>query len=329
MLILTAEDIIKVFTMKDAIEANKKAFSIYSQGKSTVPLRTNIDVPKFQGQALFMPAYVEDMDALGIKIVSVFPGNVQKGKPSVPAKMILLDGETGEVCCMMDGTYLTQLRTGAASGAASDVLAAGSAKAGAIFGTGGQAPRQLEAMLAVRKLEYVKVYDINQQMAKDFAERMQKELEKYGARIIAAKDPADAVMDADIITTVTTSKKPVFDGKLVKKGAHINGVGSYTPVMQELDEYIVASADKVYVDSKEAVLSEAGDFIIPMGKGIIKEDRISGEIGEVFLGRVPGRTTDEEITLFKTVGVAVTDVVNGYSIYKKALELGIGKKVEI
>ena len=175
MLILSKEDIKSVFTMKDAVDSVKQAFSVYSDGKSVVPLRVNIDVPNHQGQSLFMPGYVPDIDSIGIKIVSVFPKNVEKGKPSVPAQMILLDGTTGEVCCIMDGTYLTQLRTGAASGAASDILAVKDAKVAAIFGAGGQALCQLEALLAVRKLRLVKVYTLGDE-AKKFAQMAREEL---------------------------------------------------------------------------------------------------------------------------------------------------------
>ncbi len=329
MLILSRDDMKKVLTMKDAVESVKEAFSVYSQGKSVVPLRVNIDIAKHGGQSLFMPGYVEDLDSIGIKIVSVFPKNAEKGKPVVPAQMLLLDGTTGEVCCIMDGTYLTQLRTGAASGAASDVLAVKDAKIAALFGAGGQAMCQLEALLAVRKLQKVKVYSRDAHQLEDFVKKANLELKNYGAEIVSARSSEEAVKDADIITVVTTAKKPVFEGKLVKKGAHINGVGSYTREMQELDEYIVKEADKVFVDSKQAVLAESGDFIQPMEKGIIDESRINGELGEVIFEKLKGRETKDEITLFKTVGIAVQDVVTAYKIYKKALENGVGRVVEI
>ena len=329
MLILTREDIKKVFTMKDAIEADKEALRIYSAGKSVVPLRVNIDIPKEQGQSLFMPAYVEELDATGIKIVSVFPKNIEKGKPSVPAKMILLDGKTGEVTAIMDGTYLTQLRTGAVQGAATDILSRKDAKIAVLFGTGGQAATQLEAMICVRDLEEVRVFDINNERAKEFVEEMKKELSQYNTKIVAVEEAAEAIKDADIITAVTTSRRPVFDGSLVKKGAHVNGVGAYTPEMQELDETIVKNADKVYFDTEEGVLAEAGDFIIPMEKGIVSKEDFKGELGQVILGEISGREDDEEITLFKTVGVAVLDVVTAYNIYNKAIENNIGQNVEL
>lgn len=329
MLILTKADIKKVFTMKDAIEADKEALRMYSAGKSVVPLRVNIDIPKEQGQSLFMPAYVEDIEATGIKIVSVYPKNIEKGKPSVPAQMVLLDGETGEVCAIMDGTYLTQLRTGAVQGAATDILARKDAKIAVLFGTGGQAGTQLEAMLNVRNLDEVRVFDINFERAQEFAQMMQEEFAHFNTKIVAVKDGNEAVKDADIITSVTTSKRPVFDGTLVKKGVHVNGVGAYTPEMQELPETIIQQADKVFFDTKEGVLAEAGDFIIPIEKGMISDKDFEGELGEIILGEVNGRETAEEITLFKTVGTAVLDVVTAHKIYQKALEMKVGQQVEI
>ncbi|HBJ2609898.1 ornithine cyclodeaminase family protein [Clostridium botulinum] len=329
MLILTAEDIKKVFTMRDAIEADKEAFRLYSTNKAEVPLRTNINIPKYNGTSLFMPGYVEELDTAGIKIVSVFPENVKLGKPAVPAKMILLDGKTGEVSAIMDGTYLTQLRTGASAGAATDILAKEDAKIGALIGAGGQALCQLEALLAARNLEIVKVYSRNFEKVKAFVEEAKKNLSKYGTEIIGVNSSDEAIENADVITVVTTATSPVFDGRKVKEGAHINGVGSYMKHMQEIDEYIISRADKIYLDSKEAVLSEAGDFIIPLQKGIIKEDKITGELGQVISKAIDGRTIESEITLFKSVGIAVQDVVTAYKIYEKALENKVGKEIEI
>ncbi|NFN87360.1 ornithine cyclodeaminase family protein [Clostridium sporogenes] len=329
MLILTAEDIKKVFTMKDAIEADKEAFKLYSNNKAEVPLRTNISIPKYKGSSLFMPAYIEELDTAGIKIVSVFPENVKLGKPAVPAQMILLNGKTGEVSAIMDGTYLTQLRTGASAGAATDILAKKDAKIGALIGTGGQALCQLEALLAARNLEKVKVYSRNFEKVKAFVEEAKKSLSQYDTAILGVNSSDEAIKDADVITVVTTATSPVFDGRNVKEGTHINGVGSYMKHMQELDEYIIARADKIYLDSKEAVLSEAGDFIIPLEKGIIKEDKITGELGQVVSQTIDGRKTEKEITLFKSVGIAVQDIVTAYKIYEKALQNKVGKEVEI
>ncbi len=326
MLLLSKNDMRKIFTMKDAIEAAKQAFRIYSEGVCTVPLRVNIDAQNNQGQTLFMPGYVRELDSMGIKIVSIFPGNKNKGMPTVPATMTLIDGTNGQVCCIMDGTFLTQLRTGAAAGVATDVLARIDAKIGALIGTGGQAASQLEAMLTIRTLSEVRIFGLNFEHTKSFTDQMQKELDHYGATLRAVRTSDDAIIDADIITTVTTSKKPVFNGHLVKTGSHINGIGSFTPDMQELDEYVLQRAKKIFFDSQEAVLAESGDFIIPIQRGTLTEDKFTGEIGKVIAGSLKGREGADEITLFKSVGMAALDVVTAFHIYQKALEQGIGQK---
>jgi len=325
MLLLSKNDIKKVFSIKDAIEADKYAFRIFSEGKSVVPLRVNVSSPNYEGQTLFMPGQVSDLDSIGVKIVSVFPNNITKGKKSVSATMILIDGTNGEVCCILDGTYITQLRTGAASGAATDVLARPDASIAAIIGTGGQASTQLESILAVRKIKEVRVFDANWERTSLFANEMQKELACYGAAICPVETAEAAIKDADIITTVTTSSHPVFDGRRIKQGAHINAVGSYMPHMQELDEYIVQHADKIFCDSVDAVIAESGDFIIPINKGLITAEKITGEIGQVIANSVRGRERADEITLFKTVGIAVQDVVTAYQVYQKAKAQQIGQ----
>ncbi|HHT64198.1 MAG: ornithine cyclodeaminase family protein [Bacillota bacterium] len=326
MLLLTKKDIRQVFSMKDAVEAVKQAFRIYSEGGSVIPLRVNINVPKHEGSTLFMPGYIEKLDSIGVKLISVFPRNPEKGKPSVPATMVLIDGNTGEVCSILDGTYLTQLRTGAAAGAATDVLARPDAEIGALIGTGGQAFAQLEALLTVRKLKEVRIFDINYASTESFVARVDKELACYGTEFKAVKSSEEAIADADVITAVTTATQPVFDGRLVKKGAHINGVGSFMPHMQELDEFIIQRADKIFFDSQDAVLAEAGDIIIPLNKGSITKDKFNGEIGQVIAETLNGRESAEEITLFKTVGIAAQDIVTGYQIYQKATEQKVGQE---
>lgn len=329
IVVLNEDDIRTVFTMKDAIQADKEALAIYSKGESNIPLRINIDVPKEAGQSLYMPGYAADAKALGVKIVSVYPNNIEKGLTSIPAIMVLVNDETGEVCSIMDGTFLTRLRTGAVSGAATDVLARKDAEIFALLGTGGQGEAQLEAVLAVRDIKEVRVFDISKERAQDFANRMSDNFAGiYKAGFIVANSSDAAVVDADIITSVTTSKEPTFDGRLVKKGAHINGVGSYTPEVQEIDEYILLNSEKVYVDTKDGVLNESGDFIIPMNANKFAEKDITGELGEVIIGKVPSRESDDEITFFKTVGSGVLDIVTARKIYEKALENGVGKIIE-
>jgi ornithine cyclodeaminase len=329
MLTLTKKDIMDALPMKHAIEAVKLAFSMYSTGKSIVPLRTNITVPPVQGKTLFMPAYCQDMNSLGIKIVSIFPENRKKSKSVVSATMILIDANTGEVCCLLDGTYLTQLRTGAATGAACDVLARKNSKIGLLIGTGGQAAAQLEAMLTSKPLEVLKIAGLDYNKTIAFADEMTSLYGHLGTKIIAIEHPNEAISEADIITVVTSSSTPVFDGTLVKKGSLINGVGSYTPLMQEIDEFAILNANSIFVDSLEAVLAEAGDLLIPMKKGLIGKEKISGELGEVLSGKIKGRTSEDEIIIFKTVGIAIQDIITADAIYKSARSLKIGKEVEL
>lgn len=324
MLLLSKEDIKSVFSMKDAIEADKDAFRIFTEGKSEVPLRTVIPAPKHEGSFLFMPAYVPDLDTASIKIVNIFQKNIDKGIPSAPAQVLLVDGTNGLIIAVLDGTYVTQLRTGAASGAAFDLLARKDAKKGALIGTGGQAAAQLEAMMTARKLELVKVYDMNIERTREFAARMQEELKAYGTKVAAAESSDEAIEDADLIVTVTPSSKPVFDGSKVKKGATLSCVGSYQHHMQEMDPVILTRASKIYFDSEEAVLSEAGDILIPLEEGAITKDDFTGDIGEVILGLVPGRENEDEIIVFKTVGIGTQDLVTAKYIYDKAVEKGIG-----
>lgn len=328
MLLLSKSDIKKVFTMRDAIEADKKAFQLVVEGKCDAPLRTNIQAPKYDGCFLFMPAYVEEMDTASLKIINIFPQNINNGMPSSPGQVMLIDGTTGLVISVMDGTYVTQLRTGAASGAAFDILARKDAKIGALIGTGGQAAAQLEAMVVARDLDEVRVFDLDFERTKEFSFKMQEELKHYGTKIIAVDSSDKAVDNADLLVTVTPSSKPVFDGTKIKKGATVSCVGAYQHHMQEMDPVILTRASKIYFDSEEAVLSESGDILIPLANGTITKDDFTGELGNVIKGELVGRENDEEIIVFETVGVATQDLVAARTIYDKALAVGVGTKWE-
>ncbi|MGO1528504.1 MAG: ornithine cyclodeaminase family protein [Senegalia sp. (in: firmicutes)] len=329
ILILKKKDIEEVYSMKDAIGASKDALELYSKGESDIPLRINLNVSKEEGQSLYMPGYVRGADALGLKLVSVYPNNNKKGLDSISSTMVLKNESTGEVSSIMDGTYLTKLRTGAVSGAATDLLARKDASIFALIGTGGQAKSQLEAILNVRPIKEVRVFARNKEKTEDFIKQMKEELgDKFNFNIIASDSSKEAIDNADIITCVTTAKEPVFDGKLVKKGAHINGVGSYTPDMQEIDPYIICNADKIYVDTLDGVINESGDFIKPIKEGKFKEDDINGELGELILNKIPSRENDNEITLFKSVGSSILDLVTAKRIYDKARENNMGEIIE-
>lgn len=329
MLLLNKNDIQKVFTMADAIEADKEAYRIFTEGRAVTPLRTNIPAPAYEGAMLFMPGYVADMDCAAVKIVSVFPGNPKKGKPSTPATVLLMDASTGEVTAAMDGTYVTQLRTGASSGAAFDLFGREDASVGALIGAGGQAPAQLEAMLSGRRLSEVRVCARSYEKAAAFADKMQREFSDYGAKIVAAHSSDEAIDGADYIITATTATSPVFDGNKVKAGAVVSCVGSYQPHMQELDPVLLKRADKIFFDSKEAVLSEAGDILIPLKEGLITEGDFSGDIGEVLLGKKKGREKRDERIVFKNVGFSILDLVTARRIYEKAVEMQVGTEYNL
>ena len=330
ILILKESDISSMITMSDIIEADKEALSIYSSQKSNIPLRSNLNVPEFNGQCLFMNGYAAPAKALGVKIVSVYPDNINKNIPSVPATMVLVNAETGMVNSLIDGTYLTRLRTGAISGLATDILARKDSKIFALFGTGGQAVTQLEAVLTVRNIEEVRVFDISKERAEEFAKKMSDKFgKKFNVKIFAAESSDATIDNADIITTVTTSKKPVFDANKVKKNAHINGVGSYTPEMQEIPGDILVKANKIFVDTRDGAINESGDLITPIKDGLIKKEKINGELGEVINGVIKGRENDDEMTFFKTTGSAVLDLVAAQKIYEKAKAKGVGQMVDL
>lgn len=332
VLVLKENEMAEVITMKEAIESDKKALAMYSSGKSNIPLRINLGVAKHGGNSLYMPGYAEESDALGLKIVSVYPENPKLNLPSVPASMILLDAKTGILSSIMDGTYLTKLRTGALSGAATDLLARKDAAVFMMIGAGGQADAQVEAVLAVRNIKKMYVAATKMESASAFAAKIRgKYAEKYGVdEIIPITDINSHVAECDIISCATTSLSPVFDGSLVKKGTHVNGVGSYTPQMLELPRDILARADKIYFDTTEGVINEAGDILDAISSAAIDRDKdITGELGSLVLGDIKGRESDDEITLFKSTGTAVLDLVVAKAIYDKAVAAGKGSLIEL
>ncbi len=326
--ILTRNEVAKAVNMAEAIKAVKKAFIQLSSRKAEMPLRTQVPVEKHKGVTLFMPAYLADSEAMGAKIVSVFPNNQKKKLPTVHAVVIVVDAKTGRPKAVMDGTYLTALRTGAASGVATDLLSRKDASAAAIFGAGIQSRTQLEAICTVRPIEKVWVFDVVPRAASDYAKEMKKHGSPIPSDIFVAKSAKQAVKEADIICTATTSFRPVFNDSDLKPGVHINGVGSYTPEMQEIPARTVVRS-KVVVDSRQAALAEAGDLVISIDGGLISDKHIHGEIGELATGKIRGRESEEETTFFKSVGLAVQDVSVAELVLRRANRLGLGLDVDI
>ena len=278
-----------------------------------------------------MPGYAAgEQPALGVKIVSVYPDNIDKGLPSVPATMVSLDPKTGIVSAIIDGTYLTQLRTGALQGAATDLLANPDAKVATLIGTGGQAPTQLEAMLNVRQLTRVYVSDIDHERAAKFAQDMTARFGKqFNADILPVNDLSKAIRASDIITSVTTSKQATFDAADVQPGTHINGIGAYTPEMHEIPAALVQRADSVIFDTMDGVLAEAGDMITPLKEGLVTKAHYAGELGQLINGKIKGRQRHDQVTLFKAVGTAVLDVVVAEKILQAADKQHVGTSVDL
>ncbi len=327
MLILRATDVPRALPMAEAIEAVKRAYQALSGGQAEMPLRLSLPVKPHDGVSLFMPAYVytPEEEALAVKVVSVFPRNVGRGLPLIHAAVLVLEANTGRPLALLEGGTLTAIRTGAASGAATDVLARPDSRVLAVFGAGAQGRTQIEAVCTVRPIERVWLFDLDRARA----EALAAEVAGQGPvpqDVRVAASPREAVAEADVICTATTSRQPVFADEDLKPGVHINGIGAYTPEMAEVPPETVARA-LVVVDSRQAALAEAGDLIQPLKAGRITEAHIHAELGEILLGRKPGRTSPEQITFFKSVGVAVQDALAARAALRNALEEGLGQRV--
>ena len=328
MLILTANDVRKALPMSEVIEAMKRAYSSLSDGKAEVPLRTRLSIPSYEAITLIMPAYVQtdETEALAVKVVSLFPKNPARGLAFIQAAVIAFEADTGRPMALLEGTSLTAIRTGAGSGAAIDLLARPDSCIVAIFGAGAQGRTQLEAACSVRGIDKAWIFDPDLDKAKAFA----KEMAGQGPipqDLKPASISQEAVAEADIICTATTSVSPVFEDKDLKPGAHISSIGSYTPEMVEVPAQTIRRA-KVIVDSRSACLEEAGDLIQPMRAGLFDESHIHAELGEIVLGRKPGRQSDDEITYFKSVGIAVQDAMAAQVALSNARSMNIGREVD-
>ena len=323
-LILNKTDVASVLEMKYCMTVVEQAFAELSNGSAVLPLRIGITPP--DGVSLYMPAYLKKMEALACKVVTVYKNNPAKHNlPTTIGKVLLQDPETGDVICIMNGGYLTAVRTGAVSGVATKYLARkDNGQVVGILGAGVQAKMQLWAVCEARNISKAYVYDVSEAASDAFIKEMAS---KLNLEIIKATNPED-LLKADILCTATSSPTPLFDGNKVKEGTHINGIGSHSPTARELDSAIVKRS-KFIGDSKEACFKEAGDIMIPLNAGEIPEDHFYAELGEIITGKKQGRINDKEITLFKSNGLAIQDAATAKLVYEKALKAGIGIQVEI
>jgi len=319
-ILLSRKDLRKLLRMTEVIKAVEKGFREYKTGRCAVPVRMPVRIEKAEGVFLFMPAYLERENSFGTKIISVFPKNLSLGLSTLQAVYLLNDPTTGELLALMDGILLTAMRTGATSAVATKYLSRENSEVLGIIGTGGQAPFQAEAICQVRPIQRILVYDRELERAENFSKMVFKNLQ-IPVRVMSTS--RDVVIDSDILVTVTTSTAPVFNGRDLKTGTHINAVGAYTPEMRELDEVTVKKS-KIVVDTYEGCMAEAGDLLIPMRDGKLSKENIYADLGEIVLGQKPGRIREDEITLFESVGFALEDLATARLAYQRAKEKRMG-----
>lgn len=324
MRIIKAGEIQKHYSMKQAIDAMQRAFCSLSSKECFIPMRSVTSLPAGDLLMLYKPAFVEKDKKVTVKFITQRERTVIPGIPAIQGIVMVIDSVTGELKSVMDGNYVTALRTGAASGLATRLLAGEDARTMALFGCGAQGKTQIEAVLCERPVSKILIFEKSKDRANQFIGELQGEL---SAEMVYC-ETTSALNEADIICTATNATGPLFKREDVRKGAHINAIGSFQPHMQELDPWLIKHA-RVFVDQIEPCLKESGDLIKPIQQGIISEDHIAGEIGELLLNRIAGRESDDQITVFKSVGVAIQDYVVATDIYNYWLEQGFGIEITL
>jgi ornithine cyclodeaminase/alanine dehydrogenase-like protein (mu-crystallin family) len=325
VLILSRSDVAHLLPMRECIDVMADALSGLTRGDATLPLRQVMRLPDGKSAFAVMPAYLGHPKAVGAKVITVFPDNHGTSFDSHQGAVLLFEAEHGSLAAVMDASSITAIRTAAVSGLATRLLAREDATELAILGTGVQARTHLEAVRAVRGVNRVRVWSRSREAARAFAEG---ESRRHGVQIESAATARAAVEGADIVCTVTASREPVLAGEWLQGGAHVNAVGASLPFARELDTAAVARS-RLYVDRRESALNEAGDFLIPRQEGAIGDDHIVGEIGELLLGRVPGRRNGEEVTVFKSLGLAVEDVAAAAYVYERAMKEERGTRADL
>jgi len=326
MLILSESDLRAVLAMRDVIDAVEEGFRALARGDAAAPERLRLDVPTHNGILLEMPAFagLDGAGALGTKIVSVFEQNAKRGLEIVQAVYLLLERETGVPLSLMDGRFITAIRTAATSAVATKFMAGSGSKRLAVFGAGVQARFHIEAMIEVAELEQVMIVSRTADKAVALSEYV-RSVHGLPCQVVSSEK---AVSTANLICTCTSSSKPLFYGKLLTAGTHINSVGAFTPSTRELDTEAVRLA-RVIIDAASSAGRESGDILIPISEGAIEKCHVKGTLAEVVAGEVSGRESRAEITLFKSCGVAIEDLVTARLAYARASVGGIGVRVEL
>ena len=329
MLALSRSDLKQLVPMRDAVELMKVAFLELSEGRAQAPVRAVVEVNDDPSAMLMMPGYVPASHALGFKVVNFFAGNpAKRNLPTIHAIVCLVDDVTGEPLGVMEGGFVTALRTGAVSGAASDFMARHDSSVVTVIGAGVQGVTQAVAVCAVRPIEKIIAVDMRPEQLDRFRDAVATDWPELAPLVTTTTDVAGAVREADIICTATTARAPVFDDGDVKPGTHINAVGAFTPEMQEVPPATVVRS-RIVIDNLAAILTEAGDLLKPMNDGLIDQSHFTTELGHLAAGTAVGRGNDEEITFFKSVGNAVQDVVVARFAVDHAISRGIGASVDL
>lgn len=311
-LYISKELVTESLTMQTCIGLMEEAFKELANDHTLQPLRSLMWLPDKKGLLGMMPAYSADKKIVGIKVISAFSGNREFGLPSHQGAVLLFESEKGQLLAMVDADEITAIRTAAASGLATKLLARDIPSTLAILGSGTQAMQHIYAMLCVRKINAIKIWSRDPVHASELAEQTEA---KHNLMPLVARDAKEAVVGADIICTCTASATPVVMGEWVKKGAHINAVGSCTPVTRELDTAAIARAE-LFTDKYESLFKESGDFLIPKKEGVIGDEHAKGELSEVITGTKKGRSNEEEITIFKSLGLAIEDIYAANHVYQ-------------
>jgi ornithine cyclodeaminase/alanine dehydrogenase len=310
--------------MPDAISAVESAFGELAAGLAVLPQRIAIRDPA-PGLSLYMPAFLSQSGALTCKVVSVYPTNpAQFDLPTTMGKILVQDPASGKVVCIMDGGFVTAVRTGAVTGVSIKYLARKDSKVLGLYGAGVQAEQQLVAACATASIEKCQLFDPRTEVAENFQEKFAREL---GIDIQLMSSAEEVWPGADILVAASTSTTPLFDGSAIPDGTHISGIGAHSPGARELDLATIQRA-KIVCDLTSACLAEAGEFIIPMQEGAFSADQIYGDLGELVNGTKAGRESDAEITLFKSVGLAIQDAAVAKLVFDKATTLSIGTDVD-
>ncbi|MDT7603859.1 MAG: hypothetical protein QOF61_1856 [Acidobacteriota bacterium] len=328
LLVLNQREVEELLPMRECVEVMAEALTALARGEAHQPLRLVVRPEGASGLLALMPAYKsggsDEGAAFGLKAICVFPGNTARGKDAHQGCVLLFDGETGEPRALLNASAVTTIRTAAVSAVATRLLAREDAHDLAIIGAGVQARAHLEALACVRRLSRARVASRSRESARKFVEEVGA---SYSFPVKAVESAEAAVRGADLIVTATNASEPVVHREWIAKGAHINAVGTFSPQSREIDSETVAAA-RLFVDRRESALNEAGDYLIPAREGVIDASHIRAEIGEVLAGAQPGRTSAEEITLFKSLGLAVEDLAAAEYAYRRARERSAGTWVE-